>query len=92
MILFGFVSILSVNWCSQNILKNNLDESYLRKSSQVSETLMVSNLKVESENRINLLRINIDKRLVFDYHVSQFCEMASKKTACTFWCFFRYID
>ena len=41
--------------------------------------IQISDIKVTSEFRVELLSIHIDDRLNFDYHVRQICKKASKK-------------
>ena len=67
------------DWFSENFLKANADKCHLIASSKVPVDIQISDIKVTSESKVKLLSIQIDNRLNFDYHVSQFCKKASKK-------------
>ena len=73
--------------------KINIQKCYLLTSWKAPETLQVSgsyassgnsgssaSLKFNSESKVPLVGTNVDNRLNFDYHVSQFCKKVSKKT------------
>ena len=70
------------DWVSENLLKANADKCHLIAHSKVPADIQISDIKVTSECRVKLFGIHINNRLKFDYHVSQLCKKASKKTPC----------
>ena len=67
------------DWFTKHILKGNADECHLITSSKTSVEIELSNIMLISEEKVNHLGIYMDKRLNFDYHISQLYKRARKK-------------
>ena len=68
-----------INWFTKHILKGNANECHLITSSKTSVEIELSNIIVIREEKVNHLGIYMDKRLNFDYHISQLYKSARKK-------------
>ena len=67
------------DWFKKNFLKGNADKCHLITSSKTPVGIEVANITIMSEEKVKLLGIDIDNRLIFDYHISQLCKKAGKK-------------
>ena len=63
----------------KKVLKGNADKCHLITSSKTPVGIEVANITIMSEEKVKLLGIDIDNRLIFDYHISQLCKKAGKK-------------
>ena len=67
------------DWFKKIFLKGNADECHLITSSIAPVGIEVSNVTIMSEEKVKLLRIYINNRLSFDYHISQLYKKATKE-------------
>ena len=67
------------DWFKNIFLKGNVDKCHLITSSKTPVRIEVANMTIMSEEKAKLLGIHIDKRLNFDYHISQLCKKTGKK-------------
>ena len=49
------------------------------RSNTVSKTLKIKNNLIQSESKVELLRLTIDNRLSFHSHISSICKKAAKQ-------------
>ena len=66
-------------WFSANHLVANAGKRHLLTSSKIKKDIAISNTNVSSEQKVKLLRINLESRLNFDYHVNTLLNKANKK-------------
>ena len=59
------------NWFKKNFLKGNAGKCHLITSSKTPVGTEVANITIMSEEKVKLLRIRIDNRLNFNYHITQ---------------------
>ena len=76
---------------SQQTAKIKRWKCNLKRSSSYPVEIQIENTIICRVKRVTLLAVHINGRLNFDYHVSQICKKASKKTHKLSWrC--KYID
>ena len=66
-------------WFHNNRLKSNTGRCNLITSSTSPVEIQIENTIISSVKRVKLLRVHIDGRLDFDYHVNQICKKLVKK-------------
>ena len=66
-------------WFSANHLVTNAGKCHLLTSSKITNNIAISNTNVLSEQKVKLLRINLESRLNFDYHVNTILNKANEK-------------
>ena len=68
------------DWIKKKFLKRNADKCHLITSSKTPVGIEVANMTIMSEEKVKLLRIHINNRLNFNYHISQLCKKAGKNS------------
>ena len=66
-------------WFHNNRLKSNAGKCNLITSPTSPVEIQIENTIISSVKRVKLLRVHIDGRLDFDYHVNQICKKLVKK-------------
>ena len=66
-------------WFDNNLMKSNPDKCHLHVSMNDNVKIRIGNFQIENTKRAKLLGIQFDKKLPFDYHLSEICKKASKK-------------
>ena len=66
-------------WFSANHLVANAGKCHLLTSSKITNNIAICNTNVSSKQKVKLLRINLEARLNFDYHVNTLLNKANKK-------------
>ena len=66
-------------WFSANHLVANAGKCHLLTSSKITNNIAISNANVSSEQKVQLLGINLEGRLNFDYHVNNLLNKANKE-------------
>ena len=67
------------SWFSANYLVENTGKCHLLTSSNLPVDIRITNTKISNVERVKLLRVNIEGRLNFDYHVNTLLKKANKK-------------
>ena len=66
-------------WFSANHLVANAGKCHLLTSSKITKNIAISNTNVSSEQKVQLLGINLESRLNFDYRVNKILNEANKR-------------
>ena len=66
-------------WFSANHSVANAGKYHPLTSSKITKNIGISNTNVSSEQKVKLLRINLESRLNFDYHVNTLSNKVNKK-------------
>ena len=66
-------------WFDNNLMKSNADKCHLLVSSNEKVTMKIGSHEIGNTKREKLLGVHLDRRLSFDYHISQICKKASRK-------------
>ena len=66
-------------WFSANYLVANTGKCHLLTSFKITNNIAISKTNVSSEQKVKKLRINLESRLNFDYHVNTLLIKANKK-------------
>ena len=72
-------SSIYFKWLNDNYMKVNTNKSHLLVSGNVRAAAKIDNNYIEAEKGKMLLRIKIDPKLTFEYHVNNICKRASQK-------------
>ena len=67
------------SWFYANHLVANAGKCYLHTSSNLPVDIRITNTKISNVERVKLLRVNIEGRLNFDYHVNTLLKKANKE-------------
>ena len=67
-------------WFSANHLMANAGRCHLLTSSKIKNNIAISNTSVSSEQKVKLLRISLQSRLNYDYHVNTLLNKENKNT------------
>ena len=73
----GIRPTLSIVLCKS--LSSNARKCHLLTSSKITNNIAICNTNVSSKQKVKLLRINLEARLNFDYHVNTLLNKANKK-------------
>ena len=60
-------------------MKNNADKCHLLVSSNEKVTIKIGSHEIANTKREKLFGVHLDRRLSFDYHISQICKKSSRK-------------
>ena len=66
-------------WFDDNLMKSNPDKCHLHVSTNDNVKIRIANFHIEKTKREKLLGIQFDKKLSFDYHLSEIWKKASRK-------------
>ena len=66
-------------WFDDNLMKSNPDKRHLLVSTNDNVSIRIGNFQIESTKTENLSGIQFDKKLSFDYHLSEICKKASRR-------------
>ena len=66
-------------WFDNNLMKSNADKCHLLVSSNEKVTIKKGSHEIANTKRDKLLGAHLDRRLSFDYHISEICKKATRK-------------
>ena len=67
-------------WFKDNLFKGNPDKCHLLVSTNEKIKINIGDFSIENSDCEKLLGVKIDNKLTFDYHVSDMCKNANRKT------------
>ena len=67
-------------WFKDNLFKGNPDKCHLLVSTNEKIKINIGDFSIENSDCEKLLGVKIDNKLTFDYHVSDMCKKANRKT------------
>ena len=70
-------------WFDDNVMKGNPDKCHLLVSTNGNVKIRIGNFQIENTKREKLFGIQFDNKLYFDYHLSEICKKACRKTLCS---------
>ena len=66
-------------WFKNNLFKSNADKCHLFVSTNYRASMSVDGFQIDKSNTEKLLGVKFDKKLTFDYHISDICKKAGRK-------------
>ena len=66
-------------WFKNNLFKSNADKCHLFVSTNYRASMSVDGSQIDKSDTEKLLGVKFDKKLTFDYHISDICKKAGRK-------------
>ena len=66
-------------WFKNNLFKSNADKCHLFVSTNYRASMSVDGFQIDKSDTEKLLGVKFDKKLTFDYHISDICKKAGRK-------------
>ena len=66
-------------WFKNNLFKSNADKCHLFVITNYRASISVDGFQIDKSDTEKLLGVKFDKKLTFDYHISDICKKAGRK-------------